>query len=97
MLLSSCGLICDECEFYGKQCKGCIAVQGQTFWAMENMPNKTCPLYHCAVNEHGYKSCGECAELPCKMFREMKDPNSTEEEHQQSLIQRADRLKSSLS
>jgi hypothetical protein len=32
--------------------------------------------------------------LPCNMFREMKDPNSTEEEHQLSLVQRVHRLKS---
>jgi len=93
MLLSACGLICDECEFFGKQCNGCLAVKGQTFWALEMMPNKTCPLYHCSVNEKGFKSCGDCAELPCKIFREMKDPNSTDEEHQLSLSQRVERLK----
>jgi hypothetical protein len=93
MLLSACGLVCDECEFFGKECNGCHAVAGQSFWALEMMPNKTCPLYHCAVNEKGFNNCGACTELPCKTFREMKDPNSTEEEHQQSLILRVDRLR----
>ena len=96
MLLSACGLICDECEFYRKECKGCIAISGQTFWAKETMPNHTCPLFDCAVNENRFKSCGGCDELPCKMFREMKDPNSTEEEHQLSLVQRVGRLKGAL-
>jgi len=93
MIISACGLKCNECEFFGKTCDGCINVKGQTFWAKENMPNKTCPLYNCSVNEKEYKDCGGCAELPCKMFREMKDPNSTEEEHQQSLIRRVDILR----
>ena len=93
MILSACGLICDECEFYGEECKGCLAVSGQTFWAKEMMPDHTCPLYNCSVNEKGFKSCGDCSGLPCKMFREMKDPGSTEEEHQLSLVQRVGRLK----
>lgn len=93
MVLSACGLICDECEFYGQECSGCIAVKGQTFWAKEMMPDKTCPLFNCSVNEKGYKSCGDCVELPCKMFREMKDPNSSDAEHQISLKQRVERLK----
>ncbi len=93
MILSACGLICDECEFYCKECSGCFAVKGQTFWAKEMMPNKTCPLFNCSVNEKGFKSCGDCLELPCKMFREMKDPNSSDEEHRISLKQRVERLK----
>lgn len=93
MILSACGLICDECEFYSKECKGCFAVKGQTFWAIEMMQDKTCPLFNCSANIKGYKSCGDCEELPCKMFREMKDPNSSDEEHKLSLIQRVERLK----
>jgi len=93
MILSACGLICDECEFFAKECSGCFAVSGQTFWAKEMMPNLTCPLFNCSVNEKKYSSCGNCAELPCKLFREMKDPASTEEEHQLTLIQRVERLK----
>jgi len=93
MVLSACGLICDECEFYNKTCTGCINVKGSTFWAKEMMPIKVCPLYDCSVNKKSYKNCGDCHELPCKMFREMKDPNSSEEEHQKSLITRAERLR----
>ena len=93
MNLSACGLLCDECEFYNKECNGCFAVNGQTFWAKEMVPDKTCPLFNCSVNVKGYHSCGGCDELPCKMFREMKDPNSSDEEHQLSLVQRVKRLK----
>ncbi len=93
MILSTCGLVCDECEFYNKTCTGCRNVKGSTFWAKEMMPTKVCPLYDCSVNTRKYKDCGECDELPCKMFREMKDPNSTEEEHQKSLLTRVSRLR----
>ena len=93
MVLSACGLVCSECEFFEKECKGCHAVKGQTFWALEHMPTKVCPLYNCSVNQRHYKDCGDCAELPCTTFREMKDPNSTDEQHQKSLVERVARLK----
>ncbi|MFO7617603.1 MAG: DUF3795 domain-containing protein [Bacteroidales bacterium] len=91
--LSACGLVCAECEFYQKTCDGCYAVQGQTFWALEMMPGKVCPLFQCAINERGYESCGDCAELPCATFREMKDPALTDEQHQESLKERISRLR----
>ena len=94
MILSACGLICDECPSYGKECDGCKTVKGQTFWAKEMMLDQTCPLFNCSVNTKGLQSCGGCQELPCQLFREMKDPNSTDEEHQLSLIQRVERLTS---
>ena len=95
MNLSTCGLVCDECPSFGNECNGCRAIKGQTFWALEMMPNKTCPLYHCAVNERGLTDCGACAELPCKTFLEMKDPSSTDEEHRQAIIDRVAQLKNS--
>ncbi len=93
MILSACGLICDECEFYNKTCTGCINVKGSTFWAKEMMPSKVCPMYDCAVNRKGFKNCGGCSELPCQLFHNMKDPNSTEEEHNASIGIRVDRLR----
>ena len=70
-----------------------MAVKGQTFWAIEMMPTKTCPLFDCAVNTRHYKNCGDCSELPCELFRTMKDPNSTDEQHAQGLIDRVAKLK----
>lgn len=93
MNISTCGLICDECEFFGKKCNGCKEVKGQTFWALEMTPTKTCPLYDCSVNQRIYKDCGGCSELPCNTFVTMKDPNSTEKEHQESLKKRVAILK----
>jgi len=88
MLLSSCGLKCDECEYFNTTCTGCIDVKGSTFWAKEMMPGKVCPLYDCAVNRKNLKNCGGCSELPCKLFYDMKDPKSTEEEHLKSIAER---------
>lgn len=85
MLLSACGLICDECEYFNKTCTGCIDVKGSTFWAKEMVPGKVCPMYDCAVNKKELKNCGGCSELPCKLFYDMKDPKSTDEEHQKSI------------
>ncbi len=68
-------------------------MMGSTFWAKEMMPGKVCPLYDCSVNKKGYKNCGGCEELLCKMFREMKDPKSTEEEHQKSILTRVAALR----
>jgi hypothetical protein len=85
MILSACGLKCNECEFYEKTCSGCHNVKGSTFWAKEMVPGKICPLYDCSVNKKELQNCGGCSELPCKIFQEMKDPNSTDEEHQKSI------------
>jgi len=57
------------------------------------MPGKTCPLYDCSVNQRKFKDCGGCAELPCKLFLEMKDPNSTDEQHKEGLVKRVATLK----
>jgi hypothetical protein len=94
MILSACGLLCDECEFYNNKCTGCINVKGSTFWASEMMPDKTCPLYSCAFNKKGLRNCGGCSELPCKLFRDMKDPNTSEEEHLRMIDVRVKRLRS---
>jgi hypothetical protein len=93
MILSVCGLVCDECEFFNKTCTGCINVKGSTFWAKEMMPGKVCPMYDCPVNKKGYKNCGDCIELPCKLFLDMKDPKSTDEEHRKSIGIRVSRLR----
>ncbi len=91
-VLSACGLLCDQCNF-NDMCKGCHEVKGSTFWAKEAMPDKICPLFKCSVIEKKYKNCGQCAELPCKKFTELKDPNITMEEHKKSINERMLRLK----
>jgi len=92
-VLSVCGLLCDQCEYFNSHCKGCQTVSGSTFWAKAVFPDKICPLYQCAVMERRYSYCGQCPELPCKKYADLRDPNISEEEHYQSIKERASRLK----
>ncbi|MCB2195341.1 MAG: DUF3795 domain-containing protein [Bacteroidetes bacterium] len=92
MNLSVCGLICTDCPFYTNPCNGCYNVKGQTFWAQEATHEKICLLYDCAANKKGFNSCGECDDLPCKKFQELKDPNITDEEHIKSINDRVKNL-----
>ncbi len=93
-ILSACGLLCNECNFYNTSCNGCYAVKGSTFWAIKTVPDKICTLYKCAVIDKKFNSCGQCAELPCKKFTDLKDPNTSDEQHQKSIGERVKRLKS---
>lgn len=92
-IVSACGLVCSECEYYNKNCSGCHAVKGSTFWAKNAMPDKICPLYKCAVIDKNYDNCGHCSELPCGKFRDLKDPNISVEQHEKSITERVARLK----
>jgi len=78
-ILSACGLLCDKCEYFDNHCGGCYTVKGSTFWAKEAMPDRICPLYKCSVIDHKYNHCGQCVELPCKKFTDLRDPNISEE------------------
>ncbi len=69
-------------------------VKGSTFWAKEMMPSKVCPLYDCSVNTKGLRDCGQCAELPCATFLQMKDPSTSDEEHQRMIGVRVALLRS---
>lgn len=95
MLLAPCGVNCDGCQFE-EGCGGsCHSCQGKPFYLAE-IGVKVCPLYDCPVNQKGYKTCGECSELPCQMFYDWKDPSMTEEAHIQSIHERVKILKDSI-
>ena len=87
MKLSVCGLDCDSCNFYPAECEGCREVDGKPVWTETG-----CELYLCC-SEKNFKTCGDCHELPCKMFIELKDPNISEEEHLKEIKNRVERLK----
>ena len=87
--LSCCGAKCTECEFYGTMCKGCNASLGKVFHAPKN---QACPIYECSINRKGMKGCGECAHVPCEIWRKTKDPAFTEEEFEQNIWERIERL-----
>lgn len=85
------GLDCQECRFYQTSCNGCRAVEGRPFWT-----DTGCELFICC-SEKAYYSCGDCPELPCKQFTDLKDPNISDEEHLKELDKRVKRLRSNLS
>ena len=91
-MLSVCGLLCNKCQHYDKLCQGCYAIKGSTFWANEMMSDKICPIFRCCIFNKGHSNCGQCAELPCSTFTDLKDPNVTDDEHQQSIRERITRL-----
>ena len=93
MELSACGLNCSDCQFLGKNCGGCNKVSGKTFWAVEHLPAKICPIFDCSINTKKLKNCGKCADLPCKIFTNLKDPAISDEEHQKSIQKRVAALK----
>lgn len=77
-ILSCCGMICSECEYYPADCKGCKEIKGKVFW-LEFTGENCCEIYHCC-NERGYQNCGQCEELPCSHY-EKNDPTKTKEEN----------------
>ena len=78
-LAAVCGTYCPSCRFYGVKCGGCGAVKGKPFWVKEYNRN-VCSMYGCCVNNKKLEHCGECAELPCRIFEESSDPSHTPEE-----------------
>lgn len=93
MSISACGLICNDCHFFKNLCTGCFNVKGKPFWAKEATANGICQLFDCSVNQRGYRNCGDCIDLPCQMFLDLKDPNISQEEHEKSIEQRVKVLK----
>jgi hypothetical protein len=87
-----CGIYCGNCDFLGKQCKGCGYVNGKPFWTAQ-IPSGICPIYNCCSNQKQIEHCGLCADFPCKIFLELRDPNMSDEEFQNSLIKRQEVLK----
>ncbi|HNV69967.1 MAG TPA: DUF3795 domain-containing protein [Candidatus Ozemobacteraceae bacterium] len=94
MTLSACGVKCRLCPHHQKQCSGCAQVKGSPWWAVEHVPGKVCPIYACAVNTKKLAHCGDCARLPCQTFTELRDPSMSDQEYQEQLNLRLERLRS---
>lgn len=95
MILSPCGVNCEECSAYEKTCKGCREIAGRVWWA-EYISTDICPIYKCCVNGNNSFDCGKCKQLPCKLYFDLKDPAITDEEHLVSINARTKLLKSKL-
>lgn len=88
--LSCCGTDCTKCGCYGTMCKGCNESLGKVFHAPEG---QACPIYECSVNQKKLKGCGDCSSVPCEIWRKTKDPSYSDEEFEQSIKERVNRLK----
>ena len=93
MNLSPCGIDCDACHLKEKCGNGCQNSCGKPFY-IENFGVTCCPIYDCSVNKKGYKTCGECPDLPCQLFFDWKDPSMSDEEHREGVNTNVALLKS---
>lgn len=89
--LTRCGIDCTTCPHFGEQCRGCDDEAGRVYW-VNYVGAEVCPVFQCA-GERKLADCGGCAELPCKIWIEMKDPEWTDEQHQESIRIRVAALK----
>lgn len=87
--LSCCGTDCTKCTCYGTMCKGCDASFGKVFHAPEG---HACPIYECSIIQKNLNGCGSCDSVPCDIWRKTKDPAFSEEEFEQNIQERIDRL-----
>lgn len=90
-MLSVCGLVCNECEAFGENCKGCIEMGGKPSWA-QDVGIEKCQLFECC-EIRGFMTCGECESLPCKPLVELRDPRITPEAHLDGLRAKVSRLR----
>lgn len=90
-MIARCGLDCTECYAFPHDCSGCSAVEGKPYWT-KDVGEEQCQLYRCSA-ERSLAHCGNCQELPCKLWYELKDPSWSKEEHQQGIEDRVKRLK----
>jgi len=91
--INPCGIRCDNCRFFKNLCGGCRSKNGNVFWAKEHTEKGVCPIFDCSVNKLSYNDCGHCFKLPCNIFFDLKDPEMSEEDHKNSIIERVKALK----
>ena len=87
MMMSPCGVDCSGCQFLNDTCSGCREVEGKVYWAVY-VNADICPIYDCSINKKQYSHCGECSELPCHIYYDTQDPETTKEEHEEGVRQR---------
>ena len=91
-----CGGACIECnssnpELKESPCMGCNSMEGKIFWT-KYINLDVCPIYSCAKQKQ-FNHCGKCQHLPCEIYFKIKDPNISEEQHQNSINERVAVLK----
>ncbi|HYH03775.1 MAG TPA: DUF3795 domain-containing protein [Bacillota bacterium] len=94
-MLTKCGIDCNECYAFSKDCPGCEAVAGQPFWT-EQVGVTTCAVYQCCAAKD-FENCGKCQDLPCRIWYDLKDPSMSDADHVSSINRRAGLLKGNCS
>lgn len=89
-VISCCGVVCSECQYYPADCKGCLTIKGRVFW-LEHTGEKICEIYECCVNTKKLEHCGKCEKLPCAKYNG-SDPTKTTEENNQDFINQLEQL-----
>ena len=75
-----------------KPCEGCNAIH-EKILLNRNISLNICPIYVCVTNRQ-YKHCGECEQIPCDIYYELKDPFITDSVHKLNIEERIKVLKS---
>lgn len=88
--MNRCGCSCEECASWPDECPGCDATRGRVYWT-RYIGAVVCPVYACC-GEKAHNDCGECSEIPCETWFELKDPALSDEEHERSIGTRVQNL-----
>lgn len=91
-MLGPCGTNCETCYDYKVNCPGCRKSEGKAYWTSYTGLD-VCPIYRCCIGDRGHVSCGECSNLPCRLFYENRDPAVSPETHAADVLLRAGRLR----
>lgn len=89
-LISVCGTDCSACYCFGQMCNGCNTSEGKVFHVPEG---KACPIYDCVSNTKSMHNCGECSEVPCKIWLATRDPKFSDEEFKENVEMRVKALR----
>lgn len=87
---SVCGTDCSTCYCFGQMCNGCNACEGKVFHVPEG---RTCAIYDCVRNDRGMSNCGQCGEVPCKIWLATRDPKFSDEEFNENVASRVQMLR----
>lgn len=90
-MISCCGTVCSECEYYPEECRRCQEIEGKVFW-LEYTGESVCDIYECCHKKKKYSNCGQCEMLPCTFF-EREDPTKTPEENQVDFTRQMENLR----
>ncbi|MGX8852378.1 DUF3795 domain-containing protein [Amedibacillus sp. YH-ame10] len=91
-VISCCGVVCSECQYYPTDCEGCPKIKGHAFW-LQFTDEEVCAIYECCVNQKDLSHCGKCKKLPCKRY-DGTDPTKSEEENTNDFIKQLEQLRS---